>query len=640
MKKYLWLCLLPGLLLGCGKEKSSAAADAAVASADNASPAAANAGMPAETFTNPIYPNGADPWLEYFEGNYYLTTTTWTSQLVMRKSPTLAGLANATPVYIWSESELERCCNFWAFEFHRLKTEKGYRWYVMYTSGIAENFDRQHLSVIESEGDDPMGPYTYKGSPMPDSWNIDGNYLEHNGQLYLLWSEWVGDEQSIFIARMVNPWTITGERVLIAKPEYEWEKSGMKVNEGPEIIKRNNRTFMVYSASFCNTPDYKLGVIELVGDDPLKPDSWHKFDQPFFSRANGVYGPGHNGFFKSPDGTEDWLIYHGNASEQEGCTSTRSLRAQQFTWTDDDLPFFGEPVASGVPVQAPSGENGPLVTKVQGTQVQLVNKADGQCLVVDAEGARQADCAQAQPWTLDYTTAGRYRLVTSQGEFLSGACDADKGLQLSPWLNQQCQQWHIAQERDGWISLANAQSQALLQLAACVEPAPVEKIKDIEDIPQLDPVKASCAQWRIQPVGDVALLSAQSGKALTAADCSAVAGANVEQDEWHKRACQRWQFVSTQDGFYQLQSSANTNTCMTVNRASIVPGMNVEMGNCEGNHSQWSIDYLNDGTTAIRNRKSQLVLDLANCGVANHTNIAQSQWFNIHCQKFQLKTIP
>src|SRR3954464_15199137 len=56
------------------------------------------------TFTNPIIPNGADPWLEYYDGNYYLTTTTWTSQLVMRKSPTLAGLATATPINIWSES--------------------------------------------------------------------------------------------------------------------------------------------------------------------------------------------------------------------------------------------------------------------------------------------------------------------------------------------------------------------------------------------------------------------------------------------------------------------------------------------------------------------------------------------------------
>ena len=103
-------------------------------------------------FTNPLFPNGADPWLEYWDGNYYLTTTTWTSELVMRKSPTLAGLADATPINVWSDSNPERCCNFWAFEFHRLKGPNGYRWYMMYTAGTDGTLDNQHLNVLESAG--------------------------------------------------------------------------------------------------------------------------------------------------------------------------------------------------------------------------------------------------------------------------------------------------------------------------------------------------------------------------------------------------------------------------------------------------------------------------------------------------------
>jgi len=153
-------------------------------------------------FTNPLFENGADPWLEYFDGNYYLTTTTWTSQLVMRKSPTLAGLATATPVYVWSDADPKRCCNFWAFEFHRLKGPNGYRWYLMYTAGQDGTLDHQHLNVLESAGDDPMGPYQYKAAMMPDSWNIDGSYLQHNGKLYLLYSQWQGDEQLNLIAQM------------------------------------------------------------------------------------------------------------------------------------------------------------------------------------------------------------------------------------------------------------------------------------------------------------------------------------------------------------------------------------------------------------------------------------------------------
>ncbi len=635
MRALLTSLMLPIFLLSCAtKEPATDATKEAAPSAENAN-----------TFTNPIYPNGADPWLEYFEGNYYLTTTTWTSQLVMRKSPTLAGLASATPIHIWSESELERCCNFWAFEFHRLKTEKGYRWYVMYTSGIAENYDRQHLSVIESQGDDPLGPYTYKGSPMPDTWNIDGNYLEYNGQLYLLWSEWVKDEQSIFVAKMVNPWTITGEKVLISKPDYEWEKSGMKVNEGPEILKRNGRTFMIYSASFCNTPDYKLGLIELTGD-PLKPESWKKSPEPVFSKANGVYGPGHNGFFKSPDGTEDWLIYHGNASEKEGCSSTRSLRAQKFTWNADDTPHFGEPVEAGKPVISPAGENGPLVTKVQGTQVQLVGKANQQCVSFAADGKiTAADCknAAASNWVLDYTTNGNYRLVNKDGKFLGqggAACSAGAtdALNIAPWHNQLCQQWQLVPHDKGWAMLVNAQSKQELHFNNCVEPAPVEGKKSVEDVPQFIEKKSACNLWRVQAVKQVAITSVQSGKAISVAGTTK-AGANIEQDEWNNKSTQRWSLVSAQEGYYYIQSVVDPKLCVSIANKSIVPGSNSELAACGDVHTQWQVDFLNDGTVKLANRKSNLVLDLAHCGVANHTNFAQGQWLNSNCQRFQIKPI-
>lgn len=635
--------LLPAVLIGCGKE-AGAPAEKMVAPVTQ-SAVAVSAEVSANSFTNPIYPNGADPWLEYFEGNYYLTTTTWTSQLVMRKSPTLAGLASATPIHIWSESELERCCNFWAFEFHRLNTPKGPRWYVMYTSGIAENYDRQHLSVIESQGDDPLGPYTYKGSPMPDIWNIDGNYFEHKGQLYLLWSQWVKDEQTIWISKMSNPWTVEGEKVMISRPQYEWEFSGMKVNEGPEIIKRNGKTFMVYSASFCNTPDYKLGLIELTGDDPLKVESWHKFDQPVFSKANGVYGPGHNGFFKSPDGSEDWLIYHGNASELEGCSSTRSLRAQKFSWNENGTPNFGEPVAAGVAVTSPSGENGPLVTKVQGTQVELVSKANNSCIVSDANGkVAAAACTDAanNNWNLDYTTDGKYRLVNSDGLFLTAGgeqcvASTDGELSVAPWHNQLCQQWQLVPHLLGWVSVINAQTQEQLRFADCQEPAPKTENKSVEDVPLLVEQKPSCVQWRVQPTQEIALTSVQSGKAVTVVG-DAVA-ANIEQDEWHNRSNQRWHFVAADEGYFYIKPLSNDQLCMAVARKSIVPGSNVELAECGEHHSQWQVEFLNDGTAKIVNRKSNLVLDLANGGIANHTNFAQAQWLNANGQKFQLKPI-
>ncbi|RYY03091.1 MAG: alpha-L-arabinofuranosidase [Gammaproteobacteria bacterium] len=596
----------------------------------NAEPAVATSTPLVEqglTFTNPIIPNGADPWLEYYDGNYYLTTTTWTSQLVMRKSPTLAGLATATPINIWSESEADRCCNFWAFEFHRLNTPNGFRWYVMYTSGTKDNFDGQHLSVIESEGDDPMGPYTYKGSPMPKSWNIDGTYLTLNNQLYLLWSEWQKDEQLIWISKMSNPWTITGERQIISRPTLDWEKSGMKVNEGPEVLQKDGKTFIVFSASFCNTPDYKLGVMELTGADPLSIDAWHKYDKPFFEKANGVFGPGHNGFFTSPDGKENWLVYHGNSTAEQGCGQTRALRAQKFTWKNEGgqlLPDFGQPVASGEKVKSPSGENGPLVTKVHGTKVQLVNKANQSCAVsslVNGEAkVSQGACDENANWTLDYTNAGKYRLVNAQGLFLSQP--TNDGYAVLPWTNIVQQEWKInviestPDAPSSWVSINNQATQKNLAAQDCNGAKP-------ED----------CTAWRIQPVGDIAISSIQSGKVLSAVTAKTEAG-KVELNEWSKQSSQRWNFVHTENGFYSIQNGDKQ--CVGVTGKSIVPGTGLTTVECGDKSAQWAVKYLSNGTQEISNRQSGLSIDVASCGVANHTPLAQAPSLSFICQQFRL----
>ncbi|MGH8199439.1 MAG: family 43 glycosylhydrolase [Steroidobacteraceae bacterium] len=72
------------------------------------------------------------------------------------------------------------------------------------------------------------------------------------------------------------------------------------------------------------------------------------------SAANGVYATGHNGFFKSPDGKQNWIIYHANSGPHEGCGKERSPRIQPFTWRRDGTPDFGVPVRAGVALQAPS----------------------------------------------------------------------------------------------------------------------------------------------------------------------------------------------------------------------------------------------------------------------------------------------
>lgn len=313
---------------------------------------------------NPLNPyGGADPWIQYYEGYYYLATTTWRSELIMSKSETLAGLKTAVPIQIYAETDPSRCCNMWAPEFHLLDGPNGLRWYYYYSAGTSGTLDNQKSYVLESAGTDPMGPYTYKGrifDPSNDVWSIDGSILKVGESLYFMFSSWVADEQQLFIAPMSDPWTISGTRVLISRPEYEWERSGLNVNEGPVALYHDDQTFVIYSASHCATPDYKLGMLTYVGGDPLLPSSWVKSAEPVFQRsdANGVFGPAHNGFFKSPDGTEDWIVYHANDNDQGGCDDRRTTRVQRFTWNDDGTPNFGIPVATAEEIAAPSGDNG------------------------------------------------------------------------------------------------------------------------------------------------------------------------------------------------------------------------------------------------------------------------------------------
>jgi GH43 family beta-xylosidase len=95
-----------------------------------------------------------------------------------------------------------------------------------------------------------------------------------------------------------------------------------------------------------------------AGADLLDPRSWAKSPIPVFweSPKAGAFGTGHGSFFRSPDGKEDWMVYHANPEAHQGCGNHRAPRAQPFTWKPDGTPDFGRPVPLGTPLPAPSGE--------------------------------------------------------------------------------------------------------------------------------------------------------------------------------------------------------------------------------------------------------------------------------------------
>lgn len=309
-----------------------------------------------DTFRNPLLPSGPDPWSTYKDGYYYYMHTMG-KRLELWKTKSLANLRDAPHKTIWTPPATGPYAkDIWAPEIHFLQG----KWYVYFAADDGDN-KTHRMYALENASSDPMeGEWVFKGkvTDPTDKWAIDASVFTSRGQLYMVWSGWEGDvngQQDIYIAKMKDPLTISGQRVKISSPQYDWEKHGdlpkepvrhLNVNEGPQYLAHKDKVFIVYSASACWTDFYALGILTAAeGSDLLNPASWKKSPQPVFKQApeNQVYAPGHNSFFTSPDGKEDWILYHANSRPGDGCGNKRAPRAQRFTWDSEGMPVFGKP---------------------------------------------------------------------------------------------------------------------------------------------------------------------------------------------------------------------------------------------------------------------------------------------------------
>ncbi|AGA27759.1 glycoside hydrolase family 43 protein [Singulisphaera acidiphila] len=314
-------------------------------------------GGAASSFRNPLKREGADPWVIVYNGWYYLSTTT-SSDIRLQRARRLGDLKDAPSQVVWKDDHPARYRDLWAPEFHRFDSENGPHWYLYYTA--SDNDDTHHrMYVAESQGDGPLGPYTFKAKVKTDPddryYAIDGTILKVDGALYFLWCGRPSTTgQGLYLSRMSNPWTLTGPRVALPADGF----GCAVVREGPVTLHRNGRIFLIYSACPADTPDYKLGM--LIADqasDLMDPASWKQHPTPVFERDDeqGVFGPGHNAFFRSPDGKEDWIVYHAKSGTSK-TYADRTTRAQRFYWNPDGTPNFGRPLPLTSEIASPSGE--------------------------------------------------------------------------------------------------------------------------------------------------------------------------------------------------------------------------------------------------------------------------------------------
>ncbi|ANS68864.1 alpha-N-arabinofuranosidase [Streptomyces lincolnensis] len=310
----------------------------------------------AAPFVNPLVRNRADPYIHrHSDGSYYFTATSPEyDRIILRRSRTLNGLATAAESVIWRKHATGAMgAHIWAPEIHRI----GGKWYIYFAAAPAESVWDIRIWVLENASRDPFkGTWVERGQVKTawETFSLDATTFTHRGSRYLAWAQHepgMDNNTGIFLSRMANPWTLTGSQIRLSTPEYDWERIGFKVNEGPSVIARNGRLFMSYSASATDF-NYCMGLLTVDADaDLMNPASWSKSPTPVFTSNDTTqqYGPGHNCFTVAEDGCSDVLVYHARQYKEivgdPLNDPNRHTRIQKLGWNADGTPDFGIPVA-------------------------------------------------------------------------------------------------------------------------------------------------------------------------------------------------------------------------------------------------------------------------------------------------------
>jgi GH43 family beta-xylosidase len=311
------------------------------------------------TTVKPLIEQRADPFITRpVAGTYYFTgSVPEYDRIIVRGSPTIAGLGTATESVVWRRPASGRMGgHIWAPELHRIDG----RWYIYFAAGDADDVFRIRMYVLESARADPRDPagWVLRGQLATewDSFSLDATTFAHRGRRYLVWAQSepeIAVNSSLYIAPMSSPWALGGKPVRIATPTRSWEIQGYRVNEGPAVLVRNGRVFLTFSASATDAR-YCVGLLTAdARADLLRPASWVKTPDPVFATSveTRQYGPGHNSFTVAEDGVTDVLVYH--ARDYRDIVGdplydpNRHTRVQKLRWHADGTPLFGVPVGGG-----------------------------------------------------------------------------------------------------------------------------------------------------------------------------------------------------------------------------------------------------------------------------------------------------
>jgi GH43 family beta-xylosidase len=326
-----------------------------------AAPTLARTRRPGGQISNPLVRQRADAQVfRHTDGSYYMTgSVPEYDRLVLRRSPTIAGLATAEERILWRHLGSGPLSGFiWAPEMHLIDG----RWIMYFAagpSGGGEDVFRIRTYAVVCDGPDPMtGKWTLLGQLETawDTFTLDSTSFVHRGTRYLAWAQrepGIDTNSNLYLAPLKTPLTLAAKPARLTVPTLDWETQGYKVAEAPALLARHDRLFLTYSASATDSR-YCMGMLTAKDDaDIMDPAMWSKSPLPVFKSApqHKVFGPGHNSFTVDEKG-RDMLVYHARDYDKiEGdplFDPNRHTRVQPIHYRPDGTPDFGEPVANGL----------------------------------------------------------------------------------------------------------------------------------------------------------------------------------------------------------------------------------------------------------------------------------------------------
>lgn len=297
----------------------------------------------------------ADPYVYHKDGYYYFTGSMPKYDMItLRRCDNLHGLANAEETIIWKKHESGPMSeNVWAPELHYLDG----KWYVYFAAGEKEDIWKIRPYVLECEGQDPIADkWIEKGMLQAAdedafsfrAFSLDTTVFENKGERYCIWAEKVSVGRQIsnlYIARMQSPLKMETAQVLLTTPDYDWERYGFWVDEGPAVVHHDGKLFLTYSASETGV-NYCVGMLTADEDaDLLDPRSWKKERYPVLKtdESLGIYGPGHNSFTVDEEGNTI-MVYHARMEKElvgnPLYVPNRHAMMLKVKWDEEGKPVF------------------------------------------------------------------------------------------------------------------------------------------------------------------------------------------------------------------------------------------------------------------------------------------------------------